>query len=56
MDNARFVNAGITTDKPGVHVFKVWMIDPGPVLEKIVIDTGGVKESYLGSPESFLVR
>jgi hypothetical protein len=32
------------------------MIDPGPVLEKIVIDTGGVKESYLGPPESFLVR
>lgn len=38
---------------PGVHILKFWVIDPGAVLQKIVINTGGLKPSYLGPPESF---
>ncbi|MCL6525089.1 MAG: glycosyl hydrolase 115 family protein [Thermoflavifilum sp.] len=41
-------------DRPGKHVLKFWAIDSGVVLQRIVINLGGLKSSYLGPPESFL--
>ena len=52
-DNARYVRSTHTLGKPGYHTLKYWMIDPGVLLQKIVVDCGGVKPSYLGPPESF---
>ena len=40
--------------KPGKHVLKYWMISPAVVLQKIVIDMGGLKPGYLGPEETIL--
>jgi hypothetical protein len=37
----------------GHHVLKFWMVDAGIVLERLVVDMGGARPSYLGPPESF---
>jgi hypothetical protein len=42
--------------KPGKHTLKVWMVDPGVVLQKIVLRSGVEKPSYLGEPESKIVK
>jgi hypothetical protein len=52
-DNFRAGSSTHSIVKTGYHTLKIWMVDPGIVLQKIVVNTGGVKPSYLGPPESF---
>ena len=51
-DNIRIAESAHHITRPGRHVLKFWFADPGPVLQKLVVDAGGVKPSYLGPPES----
>jgi hypothetical protein len=38
--------------EPGPHVLRFWALDPALVLQWLVVDTGGLRPSYLGPPES----
>src|SRR5215472_6359498 len=54
-DNVREARSEHTISTPGYHTLKFWMVDPGVVLQKLVVDLGGVKPSYLGPRESYHV-
>lgn len=52
---ARSINETITTHRlkePGKQTLRFRVLDPGIVLQKILINFGGLKESYLGPPQS----
>lgn len=40
----------------GTHKLRIWMMDPGVVFQRFVIDLGGLRTSYLGPPESIHVK
>ncbi|NGO71772.1 glycosyl hydrolase 115 family protein [Streptomyces boncukensis] len=44
------------TLSPGVHRLTFWMVDPTVVLQRLLIDTGGLPDTYLGPPESRRLR
>jgi hypothetical protein len=52
-DGVKKVSTPLTIASPGYHMLKVWMVDPGVVLERIVVSHGALAASYLGPPESF---
>ena len=52
-DGVRRVSVPLTIASPGYHTLKVWMVDPGVVLERVVVSHGPLLPSYLGPPESF---
>ena len=51
-DSVRKLKSRHLITRTGSHTFKVWMVDPAVVVQRIVVDCGGVKPSYLGPPES----
>jgi hypothetical protein len=52
-DGVRRVEAKLTVEQPGYHTLRIGVVDPGIVLEKLVLSAGPLKPSYLGPPESF---
>jgi hypothetical protein len=52
VSNAGWTSISNTTITAGAHTLKLWLLEPGMVVQKIVIDLGGVRLSYLGPPES----
>jgi hypothetical protein len=52
-DNAHYGKSRHNIAAAGYHTLKIWMVDPAVVMQKLVVDLGGLKPSYLGPPESF---
>jgi hypothetical protein len=51
-DNIIIKTANYSIHKTGKHTIKYWMISPAVVLQKMVLDFGGLKPSYLGPQET----
>ncbi len=51
-DNAVLLKAALGPLTAGKHTLKIYRIDGNVVLERLVLDTGGLTPSYLGPPES----
>lgn len=55
MRNAAVNVSTLYIDKPGKHTLKIITGDPGVIVQKMVIDMGGLKPSYLG-PQPTVVK
>lgn len=51
-DGVRRVAVPLTVAKPGYHTLKIWAVDPGLVVERVIVSHGSLRPSYLGPPES----
>ncbi|WP_330290569.1 glycosyl hydrolase 115 family protein [Streptomyces sp. NBC_00576] len=55
-DNVNVTATRHTVAAAGVHRLKFWVVDPTVVVQRLVIDTGGLTPTYLGPLESRRVR
>jgi hypothetical protein len=52
LNNTMTASASLEAPAAGPHVLRVYMVDPGVVLDRLVLDLGGLKDSYLGPAET----
>lgn len=53
-NNIIVVSSEFEVSTPGQHALRFWRVSPGVVLQKIVIDTGGLRPSYLGPTSTYV--
>jgi hypothetical protein len=53
--NAKILHTRHVVNKPGRHTLKIWSKDPNVVIQKMIIDFGGLKQSYSG-PETTRIK
>jgi hypothetical protein len=55
LNSATTASAQLNVVTPGKHTLRIWMVDTGVVLDKIVLESGKVRPSYLGPKESKVI-
>lgn len=53
-DGVRKSSSQHTISKAGAHKLRIYAVDPAVTLQKLILDFGGLQDSYLGPPQSFL--
>lgn len=55
-ENINIQRSAHSVQVKGIHTLKFWMVSPGVVLQKIVLETEKIPYSYLGPPESLNLK
>lgn len=55
-ENIKILTSVHQVKNAGNHIIKFWMVNPGVVLQKIVVSTKTLPYSYLGPPESPVIK
>ena len=55
-DNCRQMRAQLDVATAGIHTFKIYMVDPAVVVEKIVLSSGRLPQTYFGPKFSTPVK
>ena len=52
--NTRVNKSVLYVDRPGLHTLRIVCGDPGTMVQKIVIDFGGLRRNYNGPASTFM--
>ena len=55
-DSVRYALSHHTIKRAGKHKLRIYMVDVGVVIQKIIINTGNLKSSYLGPEQSMYIN
>ncbi|HEX2586516.1 MAG TPA: glycosyl hydrolase 115 family protein, partial [Steroidobacteraceae bacterium] len=55
-DNARYLRSSHKVTKAGDHVLKISMVDPGIVVQKIIVADSALPYSYFGPPSQSIIK
>lgn len=50
-----YTTSSFNVPQEGAYTLRIWALMPSVIVQKVVVDMGGVRPSYLGPPESFLL-
>ncbi|MFD3389964.1 MULTISPECIES: glycosyl hydrolase 115 family protein [Alteromonas] len=54
-NGVRYAMSSHNVKTPGAKTLKIYAIDPGVVIQKVIVNTGGLKPSYLGPQQSVFI-